>query len=103
MGIVMIDENTIAHIERLRDRDKTVFNCERDHMLKGFYEQVRQERMEQKKLRRTLKIIVISFILLIDCDGQQTYKRLSEVGKKNNMKWFHKYPSIFENPFNLKR
>jgi uncharacterized membrane protein len=65
MGIVMIDENTIAHIERLRDRDKTVFNCERDHMLKGFYEQVRQERMEQKKIKRTLKIIVISFILLM--------------------------------------
>jgi hypothetical protein len=36
MGDIMIDENTIAHIERLRDRDKTVFNCERDHMLKGF-------------------------------------------------------------------
>jgi hypothetical protein len=84
MGIVMIDENTIAHIERLRDRDKTVFNCERDHMLKGFYEQVRQERIEQKKLKRTLKIIVISFILLIDCDGQQTYIAYLKLAKKTN-------------------
>jgi hypothetical protein len=27
---------------------------------------------------------------------------LSEWQKKQ-MKWFHQYPSIFENPFNLKR
>ena len=101
MGIVMIDENTIAHIERLRDRDKTVFNCERDHMLKGFYEQVRQERIEQKKLKRTLKIIVISFILLMTV----MVANLDSLSKwqKKQMKWFHQYPSIFENPFNLKR
>jgi uncharacterized membrane protein len=101
MGIVMIDENTIAHIERLRDRDKTVFNCERDHMLKGFYEQVRQERMEQKKLRRTLKIIVISFILLIAVMSANV-QTLSSWEKKA-IGWFHKYPNIFENPFNLKQ
>jgi uncharacterized membrane protein len=93
MGIVMIDENTIAHIERLRDRDKTVFNCERDHMLKGFYEQVRQERMEQKKLKRTLKIIVISFILLMTV-MVANLQTLIKLGKKSNELVFQ-YPHIF--------
>jgi len=101
MGDIMIDENTIAHIERLRDRDKTVFNCERDHMLKGFYEQVRQERIEQKKLKRTLRIIVISFILLIAVMTANV-QTLSSWEKKA-IRWFHQYPGVFENPFNLKQ
>jgi uncharacterized membrane protein len=101
MGIVMIDENTIAHIERLRDRDKTVFNCERDHMLKGFYEQVRQERMEQKKIKRTLKIIVVSFILLMTV-MVANLQTLSSWEKKA-MNWFLQYPHSFENPFNIKQ
>jgi len=97
----MMDENTIEHMQRLRDRDKTVFNCERDYTLKAFYEQVRQERLQQKKLRKTLKIIVISFILLMTL-MVANLDSLSEWQKKQ-MKWFHQYPSIFENPFNIKR
>jgi hypothetical protein len=50
-------------------------------MLKGFYEQVRQERMEQKKLRRTLKIIVISFYITNCCDVSKRTNAV-KLGKK---------------------
>ena len=97
----MMDENTIAHMQRLRDRDKTVFDCERDHMLKGFYEQVRQERIKQSKLRRTLKIIVISCVLLMTV-MVANLQTLSSWEKKA-MNWFLQYPYAFENPFNIKQ
>ena len=99
MGVVMMDENTIAHMQRLRDRDSTVMNCERDHTLKAFYEQVRQERLQQKKLRKTLKIIVISSLLLITVMVANV-QTLSSWEQKA-MKWWSKHPKIFEHPFHF--
>ena len=95
----MMDENTIAHMQRLRDRDSTVMNCERDHTLKAFYEQVRQERLQQKKLKRMIKIIVVSFIILTTVMVANLDK-LSELENKM-FYWWSKLPGIIEHPFNI--
>lgn len=96
----MMDQNTIDKLQLERDRVEVVRKYEREQTLKSFYEQIREERVKQSKLKRTLRIIVISFVLLMTV-MVVNLQTLSKWESKA-IGWFHKYPGIFENPFNLK-
>ena len=96
----MMDQNTIDKLQLERDRVDVVRKYEREQTLKSFYEQIREERVKQSKLKRTLRIIVISFVLLMTV-MVVNLQTLSKWESKA-IGWFHKYPGIFENPFNLK-
>jgi hypothetical protein len=61
----MMDEETITKLQLERDRVEVIRKYEQEQTLKSFYEQVREERVKQNKLKRTIKITVISFILLM--------------------------------------
>jgi hypothetical protein len=61
----MMDEETITKLQLERDRVEVIRKYEQEQTLKSFYEQVREERVKQSKLKRTIKITVISFILLM--------------------------------------
>jgi len=100
MGDIMMDQNTIDKLQLERDRVEVVRKYEREQTLKSFYEQIREERVKQSKLKRTLRIIVISFVLLMTV-MVVNLQTLSKWESKA-IGWFHKYPGIFENPFNLK-
>jgi hypothetical protein len=100
MGDLMMDQSIIDKLQLERDRVEVVRRNEREQTLKSFYEQIREERAKQSKLKRTLKIIVISFTLLIAVMAVNV-NTLSKWESKA-IGWFHKYPGIFENPFNLK-
>jgi hypothetical protein len=65
MGDVMMDENTIDKLQLERDRVEVVRKYEREQTLKSFYEQIREERVKQSKLKKTIRIMVISFVLLM--------------------------------------
>ena len=97
----MMDENTIEHIERIREKQQLLKRYEEERALKNFYEEIRKERVKQNKLRKTLKIIVISFALLITLMSANL-QTLSSWEKKA-MNWFLQYPYAFENPFNIKQ
>lgn len=96
----MMDQNTIDKLQLERDRVEVVRKYEREQTLKSFYEQIREERAKQSKLKKTLRIIVVSFILLMTV-MVVNLQTLSKWESKA-IGWFHKYPGIFENPFNLK-
>ena len=95
----MMDENTIAHMEYLRTKAEVIKKFEREQTLKAFYEEVRQEKMKQQKLKRTIKIIVISFVLLITL-CVSNIDTLSE-WEQRAMKWWSQYPKSFEHPFHF--
>jgi hypothetical protein len=97
----MMDEETITKLQLERDRVEVIRKYEQEQTLKSFYEQVREERVKQSKLKRTIKITVISFILLMTL-MVANLQTLSEWESKA-IKWFLKYPKSFENPFNLKQ
>ena len=97
----MMDEETITKLQLERDRVEVIRKYEQEQTLKSFYEQVREERVKQNKLKRTIKITVISFILLMTL-MVANLQTLSECESKA-IKWFLKYPKSFENPFNLKQ
>jgi hypothetical protein len=65
MGDVMMDQNTIDKLQLERDRVEVVRKYEREQTLKSFYEQIREERVKQSKLKKTIRIMVISFVLLM--------------------------------------
>jgi hypothetical protein len=93
----MMDEETITKLQLERDRVEVIRKYEQEQTLKSFYEQVREERVKQN----TIKITVISFILLMTL-MVANLQTLSEWESKA-IKWFLKYPKSFENPFNLKQ
>jgi hypothetical protein len=97
MGDLMMDQNTIDKLQLERDRVEVVRKYEREQTLKSFYEQIREERVKQSKLKKTIRIMVISFVLLMTVIVNTLAKWESKA-----IGWFHKYPNIFENPFNLK-
>jgi hypothetical protein len=83
MGDVMMDQSTIDKLQLERDRVEVVRNYEREQTLKSFYEQIREERVKQSKLKKTIRIMVISFVLLmtvmvVNCTNT------SQVGKQSN-------------------
>jgi hypothetical protein len=65
MGDLMMDQNTIDKLQLERDRVEVTRKYEREQTLKSFYEQIREERVKQSKLKKTIRIMVISFILLM--------------------------------------
>jgi hypothetical protein len=65
MGDVMMDQSTIDKLQLERDRVEVVRKYEREQTLKSFYEQIREERVKQSKLKKTIRIMVISFVLLM--------------------------------------
>ena len=95
----MMDENTISHIERLREKQELIKRYEQDQTLKAFYEEIRQEKMKQRTLQRMIKIIVISFVLLITL-CVSNIDTLSE-WEQRAMKWWSKHPKSFEHPFHF--
>jgi len=101
MGVIMMDQNTIDKLQLERDRIEVVRKYEQEQALKSFYQQIREERIKQSKLKKTLKIIVISFALLITL-MVANLQTLSSWEKKA-IRWFHQYPGVFENPFNIKQ
>jgi hypothetical protein len=83
MGDVMMDQSTIDKLQLERDRVEVTRKYEREQTLKSFYEQIREERVKQSKLKKTIRIMVISFVLLmtvmvVNC------KHTSQVGKQSN-------------------
>jgi len=97
----MMDEATIARIQKLRDKEMVIKKYDQEQTLKGFYEQVREEKVKQNKLKRSIKITVISFIILMTL-MVANLQTLSSWEQKA-MKWFLQYPNSFENPFNIKQ
>ena len=61
----MMDQSTIDKLQLERDRVEVVRKYEREQTLKSFYEQIREERVKQSKLKKTIRIMVISFVLLM--------------------------------------
>ena len=100
MGDIMMDQSTIDKLQLERDRVDVIRKHEREQTLKSFYEQIREEKAKQSKLKKTLRIIVISFVLLMTVMAANLQTLSSWESKA--IGWFHKYPGIFENPFNLK-
>jgi hypothetical protein len=100
MGDLMMDQNTIDKLQLERDRVEVVRKYEREQTLKSFYEQIREERVKQSKLKKTIRIMVISFVLLMTVMVVNVNTLAKWESKA--IGWFHKYPNIFENPFNLK-
>jgi hypothetical protein len=100
MGDVMMDQSTIDKLQLERDRVEVVRKYEREQTLKSFYEQIREERVKQSKLKKTIRIMVISFVLLMTVMVVNVNTLAKWESKA--IVWFHKYPNIFENPFNLK-
>lgn len=95
----MMDEHTIAHMERLKEKQQLIKKYEQEQTLKAFYEQVRQERYKQQKLKRLFRIMVISFVLLItvlisNIDTLSSWEQKA-------MKWFIQFPKSFEHPFHF--
>lgn len=100
MGDLMMDQNTIDKLQLERDRVEVTRKYEREQTLKSFYEQIREEKAKQSKLKKTIRIIVISFVLLMTVMAANLQTLSSWESKA--IGWFYKYPGIFENPFNLK-
>ena len=100
MGDVMMDQSTIDKLQLERDRVEVVRKYEREQTFKSFYEQIREERVKQSKLKKTIRIMVISFVLLMTVMVVNVNTLAKWESKA--IGWFHKYPNIFENPFNLK-
>jgi hypothetical protein len=61
----MTDEKTIDRLQSQRYRADALRTYEDRQTVKFFDEQIRQEKIKQNKLIRTIKILVVSIILLI--------------------------------------
>lgn len=61
----MMDEKTIDRLQSQRYRADALKTYENRQTVKFFDEQIRQEKIKQNKLIRTIKILVVSIILLI--------------------------------------
>ena len=96
-----MDEETITKLQLERDRVEVVKKYEQEQTLKSFYAQVKEKQVKQNKIKTTIKIIVISFILLMTL----MVAHLDSISKweSKSIQWFLKYPKSFENPFNLKQ
>jgi hypothetical protein len=52
MGDIMMDQNTIDKLQLERDRIEVVRKHEQEQALKSFYQQIREERIKQSKLKK---------------------------------------------------
>ena len=61
----MTDEKTIDRLQSQRYRADALKTYENRQTVKFFDEQIRQEKIKQNKLITTIKILVVSIVLLI--------------------------------------
>ena len=101
MGHIMMDETTITRLHTQKNRSAAIKKREDRESLKFFYEQIRLEKIKQHKLKKIIKIIVISFTMLITV--MVTNLQTLSTWEAKTIQWFLKYPGSFENPFNLQQ
>jgi hypothetical protein len=95
----MMDETKITRLYTQKNRSSEIKKREERESLKFFYEQIRLEKIKQHQLKKIIKIIVISFIMLITV--MVTNLQTLSTWENKTIQWFFKYPGVFENPFNL--
>jgi len=96
----MMDEEQIKRIQYKRDLDDVIYNYNSKNILKGYYEEVMQERKKQKQL--TKRIIVLSVLCVTFLLFAITQLNTIEQWETKMIHLKLKYGSVFENPFNLK-
>ena len=93
MELVMIDQQTINRVIHQKNKDlyKKVDVFQLQH-------EIKEKQNKNKKLKQTIKIMIISFVLL-GTIMISNLDRLSEIENKM-FKWWIKLPEIMEHPFN---
>ena len=56
----MMDEETITKLQLERDRVEVIRKYEQEQTLKSFYEQVREERVKQNKLKEQSRLLLLA-------------------------------------------
>ena len=88
----MIDQQTINRVIHQKNKDLykvDVFQLQHE---------IKQKENKEKKLKQTIKIMIVSFVLLTTIMISNLDK-LSEIENKM-FKWWIKLPEIIEHPFN---
>jgi len=88
----MMDQNTANRVIHQKNKDLykvDVFQLQHE---------IKQKENKNKKLKQTIKIMIISFVLL-GTVMISNLDRLSEIENKM-FKWWIKIPEIMEHPFN---
>jgi hypothetical protein len=93
MELVMIDQQTINRVIHQKNKDlyKKVDVFQLQH-------EIKEKQNKNKKLKQTIKIMIISFVLL-GTIMISNLDRLSEIENKMFKFWI-KLPEIIEHPFN---
>ena len=92
MELVMIDQQTINRVIHQKNKDLykvDVFQLQHE---------IKQKENKEKKLKQTIKIMIVSFLFLTTIMISNLDK-LSEIENKM-FKWWIKLPEIIEHPFN---
>ena len=88
----MMDQKTVNRVIHQKNKDLykvDVFQLQHE---------IKQKENKEKKLKQTIKIMIISFVLL-GTVMISNLDRLSEIENKM-FKWWIKLPEIMEHPFN---
>ena len=88
----MIDQQTINRVIHQKNKDLykvDVFQLQHE---------IKEKENKEKKLKQTIKIMIVSFVLLTTI-MISNLDRLSEIENKM-FKWWIKLPEIMEHPFN---
>tara|TARA_R110000868_G_scaffold303805_1_gene564304 strand:+ start:88 stop:378 length:291 start_codon:yes stop_codon:yes gene_type:complete len=92
MELVMMDQNTANRVIHQKNKDLykvDVFQLQHE---------IKQKENKEKKLKQTIKIMIVSFVFLTTIMISNLDK-LSEIENKM-FKWWIKLPEIIEHPFN---
>jgi len=92
MELIMMDQKTVNRVIHQKNKDLykvDVFQLQHE---------IKQKENKNKKLKQTIKIMIISFVLL-GTVMISNLDRLSELENKM-FKWWIKIPEIMEHPFN---
>jgi len=88
----MMDQKTVNRVIHQKNKDLykvDVFQLQHE---------IKQKENKEKKLKQTIKIMIVSFVLLTTI-MISNLDRLSEIENKM-FKWWIKLPEIMEHPFN---
>lgn len=96
----MMDMEQTKRIQIQKDVDDVMYNYNRSNIIEGYYDQVVQERKKQMKLKKIIKIIIVSFVLLTTVMVANGDK-LSVLEKKMFYYW-SKLPHVIEHPLTIK-
>tara|TARA_R110002153_G_scaffold92807_1_gene225133 strand:+ start:4186 stop:4488 length:303 start_codon:yes stop_codon:yes gene_type:complete len=100
MGVIMMDMEQTKRIQIQKDVDDVMYNYNRSNIIEGYYDQVMQERKKQMKLKKIIKIMIVSFVLLTTVMVANLDK-LSVLEKKMFYYW-SKFPHVIEHPLTIK-